>query len=406
MHFYDDGLFVGQFGEASPGHSCYEGVLPGFAGNGHCPTLTKTQTGDYYVWVNDESGHGPQRWHLVNARNVREQTGVAALGGTFALTGPPASFPTDVAGVSGNGAAFLSWNSVSNAALYNIYYSSINGGPHTSFVGSTAATKYVVQGLTNGTDYYFAIFAVIDGAQGIASEQAEVRPFDTNQAVVCSGSMSEGGQATPIVEISSAALTSGQPGWVGSEHLAGVLSLGELCYYGYGDLTKKSIGGRGYCLFDWGGPGSNVIHLPTSFTVKPGLGWADLAYLKRQFKVDSVLGTNAGLVANPVGTFEIGVNDDNYHFLTVASPAKFNDPRKFTLGITSTNGTSAQYSVNELHGNSRLFQFLFKGNVTLRADGTGGGLAIIQAIFLDDAPGNNFSRPSPPTGLRSEGTVP
>ena len=98
MHFYDDGLFVGQFGEASPGHSAYEGALPGFAGNGHCPNLVKTTTGDYYLWVNDESDHGPQRWHFVNARNIREQIGIGALGGTITLSNQTYDFPSGVTG--------------------------------------------------------------------------------------------------------------------------------------------------------------------------------------------------------------------------------------------------------------------------------------------------------------------
>jgi len=42
--------------------------------------------------------------------------------------------------------------------------------------------------------------------------------------------------------------------------------------------------------------------------------------------------------------------------------------------------------VNEYPGYSHVFQFKFRGNVTLTADATGGSDAIVQSIFLDDAP--------------------
>jgi hypothetical protein len=80
------------------------------------------------------------------------------------------------------------------------------------------------------------------------------------------------------------------------------------------------------------------------------------------------------------------VTDTNYHFLTVVSPAQFNNPRQFTMRLTSTNNTSASFAVNESPGLSHTFQFLFRGNVTLYADGTGGNDAIVQALFLDNAP--------------------
>jgi len=97
------------------------------------------------------------------------------------------------------------------------------------------------------------------------------------------------------------------------------------------------------------------------------------------------LGDNYGLIANPVGSINIAVNDSNYHYLTVISPSKFNDARQFAMRLTSTNNTSAVFTVNEYPGYSHVFQFKFKGNVTLWADASGGSDAIVQALFLDDA---------------------
>ena len=285
MHFYDDGLFVGQFGEASPGHTAYEGALPGFAGNGQCPNLVKTASGDYYLWVNDESDHGPQRWHLVNARNIREQIGSGPLGGTITLTNQNYGFPSGVSGKSGNQTAELWWLPVSGATSYNIYYSLMNGGPYSTYAGSTINTNYVAGGLGNGQRYYFAVTAVLAAAEGIPSEQVAVTPFDTSQYVLCAGSTSEGGKYSTNVEVSSNTPSSGQPGYIGEEHQTGVLNLRESEYYGYGNLENETVGAGGYLLLDWQGTGTRLTNLPASLTVAyvPVFVWKGLADLARQF---------------------------------------------------------------------------------------------------------------------------
>ena len=87
MHFYDNGLFVGQFGV--PGRT-YEGfhppgeVVAGFAGNSFSPELVSVN-GELYMWVNDESAHGPQRWHLIGTKNIAELSGSGNLGSSVTL---------------------------------------------------------------------------------------------------------------------------------------------------------------------------------------------------------------------------------------------------------------------------------------------------------------------------------
>lgn len=392
MHFYDDGLFVGQFGEASPGHNAYEGAFTGFAGNGLSPNLVKTATGDYYLWVNDESDHGPQRWHLVNARNIREQIGSGTNGGTITLTNQEYGFPTGVAGRGGNQSAELWWLPVPGAASYNIYYSLMNGGPYNIPAGSTTNLDYVTGGLANGQTYYFAVTAVQGGGEGIPSEQAAITPFDTSQSVLCAGSMSEGGQYTTDIEVSSTAPYLGQPSYIGDEHATGVLNLRELDYYGFGNLQNETVGTRGYLLLDWHGYNSRLTNIPGLFTVTwdtPN-NWYGTNELWRQYRIDNGApwGSNYGYgwATKLRASISIGVGDTNYHYLTVVSPAFYEDPRVFTLQLTSTNGASAEYNVNETNGCSHVFQYLFRGDVTLSADasGAGGANAIVQALFLDN----------------------
>ena len=396
MHFYDDGLFIGQFGEASNGHPAQGGAVPGFAGNAFGWQFVKTLTGDYYLWQNDESAHGVQRWHFINARNIREQVGAGTLGTTIRLTNQECGFPVGLVAANSNRSATLSWQQVRGATSYNIYYSLINGGPYSVLAANTTNIQFLLTGLTNGHTYYCAVTAISASGEGIPSEQVELNPFDTSQVVLCVGSLAESGQWTPVIDVSSNAVSSNQPSFLGSEHLTGVLTPSDLAYYGYGALMNKTIGVQGYLLYDWGGAGTNLTNLSPSLTVTMGSGWVNLPYLSRQYRVNGILGTNWGLSANPVGTINIAVNDANFHFLTVVSPAISSNARDFTLGITSTNGTSAQYAVNEPYGCTHTFQFLFKGNITLQANATGGNWAIVQGLFLDGSPFYNLL---PPNGL-------
>jgi hypothetical protein len=145
------------------------------------------------------------------------------------------------------------------------------------------------------------------------------------------------------------------------------------------------VGTKGYVLYDWGGFGAHVVNLDSNFTITPGAGWSDVDYLERRYRLDTALGQNYGLSANPIGSIAISVADTNFHYLTVISPSRFNNPRHFTMRLTSTNNTSAIFTVNEYPGYSHVFQFLFRGNVTLWADATGGAEANVQALFFDDA---------------------
>jgi hypothetical protein len=80
MHFYDDGLFIGQFGVQStrPGAA-------GLSGNAFSPTLVRVDD-KLYLYHNDESGQGGiHRWRLDGWNEVRELVGSGRPGGDIAL---------------------------------------------------------------------------------------------------------------------------------------------------------------------------------------------------------------------------------------------------------------------------------------------------------------------------------
>jgi hypothetical protein len=117
--------------------------------------------------------------------------------------------------------------------------------------------------------------------------------------------------------------------------------------------------------------------------------------MERQYLVDGVLGLNYGWASAPLGSINIGVSDTNFHYLTVVSPAQYADPRVFNMRLASTNGASAVFNVNEITGYSHVFQYIFRGDVALWADATGGTNAIVQALFLDDAPATYSAATAP-----------
>ncbi len=80
MHFYDNGLFIGQFGQPST----RPGTL-GLSGNAFSPTLVRS--GDkLFLYHNDESAHGGvHRWRIEGWNEVQELRGSGGAGSSIVL---------------------------------------------------------------------------------------------------------------------------------------------------------------------------------------------------------------------------------------------------------------------------------------------------------------------------------
>ncbi len=88
---------------------------------------------------------------------------------------PPPIAPILLTVNPGNIEATLSWSSVNNAASYNIYNSTVSGGPYT-LVGFTTSTNDVITGLTDGTTYYFVVTSVNNSGESQYSNEMSVMP--------------------------------------------------------------------------------------------------------------------------------------------------------------------------------------------------------------------------------------
>jgi hypothetical protein len=379
MHFYDNGLVVGQFGETTVGHTASDGVLAGSAGNGVSPTMV-VQNGETYIWVNDEGGHGPMRWHLVGLNGIQEAIGTGALNSTITLTNPTPAFPTQVSATAGNAQLQVNWAAAPKAASYTVKYASLPGGPYTVAASGLTTNRYTISGLVNETNYYVVVDAQPASGVAISSDEVMAIPHDPTIPVQLLGNTTSNYME---LLVNSTAPATSQP----------ALRITQPMHYSADKMLLDGVGSKGYVLYNWGGVsipdklrGADQTNVRAPFTVTKGSGWRNDNYVKVLFKVDNVAGSDYSLYSNSVGTINITVSDNNWHYLTAFSPARFADNRtcKFTLTPQGQNAPAATYYINDSPGKNHILQFRFKGNVTLTVDSKNGDVGTLQALFLDD----------------------
>jgi hypothetical protein len=384
MHFYDNGLVVGQFGETTVGRVASEGVLAGSAGNGLSPFLL-TQNGETYLWSNDEGGHGPIRWHLVGANSIQEATGSGSLNSLITLTNTSATaaFPTQVTATAGNAKLQLAWSPVAGATSYTVRYSQTSGGPYTTAASGLTATNFTLSNLLNGTNYYLLVDAKQTNGSSASSDEVTTTPYDPSVVVHFAGATTS--NYTELT-VNSAAVTNGKP----------ALQVSQPLRYSADKLQLDAVGSGGYIIYNWGGvtvpdklKGFDKVNLPSTTTItKSTTGWRNDNYVKLTFKVDGAAGSDYSLYSNPSGRLDISVNDDNWHYLTAFCPVRFDEARDCRLILTPKGKTSpaATYIIKEALGKNHIVQFRFKGDVSLTMNNQGGQGGTIQAIFLDNDP--------------------
>lgn len=433
FNYYDNGLFLGQFGESGIGYTPGFATT-GFAGNNLGPAMTSTN-GEIYCYENDESGYGIQRWHLINAGTIRELTNSFTLNGSVTLTAPAITFPVAPTSISSNSAVQIYWKSVPSAAFYKVYYSTNNGGPY-QMSQVASGTNSIISGLSNGTNYYFRVTATVGGTEGTPSEQVKAQPFNDSTNVIAVGSQlsmlslnnfnmfvpSYGTwNGNPVISIDSNAPALGNPALIGTTHLANTLTSQDEENYGYGILPHAKIGRRGYVLFDWGGSGVNVTNIPSGFTVSTISGWSDYSLLQRVIFINGISNVVSGgsphyswgYRPNPTGSVIVNSADSNYHIYTAVCPAPSVGSNSYTMTATSASGGSASFVVNDAlaaqpvtsANQSRIFQFKAKGNITFSMTGGSAGLGGFTGLFFDDTTNTFLPTDLPSLVLTNYGAV-
>jgi titin len=102
----------------------------------------------------------------------------------------PLGTPTGISATGGNALANVSWQAVSGATEYHIYYSPSSGVTlfdNRVSVSGAAAVSGTVSSLTNGTTWYFRVQAANDGGEGDLSAEVSATPLGTPVITVAEG---------------------------------------------------------------------------------------------------------------------------------------------------------------------------------------------------------------------------
>jgi hypothetical protein len=153
-------------------------------------SLTATRNSTYEI---PNAGSLGVEWftglNAFSSRILAAQTGTALQGYNTTLGTPPAS-PGNVQALAGNGNVQLSWNTVSDATGYPVYYATTPGNcgtiAHYTYLTTITGLSYIHGGLTNGQTYYYCVGATGSGGTTFASE-VNATPTNSAGSIILSG---------------------------------------------------------------------------------------------------------------------------------------------------------------------------------------------------------------------------
>ena len=121
--------------------------------------------------------NGTTYYYVVTAVNSNGESNESIQVSVTPSAIPSQATPTGVTVAAGDGQVTLSWNTVSDATSYNIYWSTMSGVTKTTGTKiSNVTSPYTHTGLTNGTTYYYVVTAVNSNGESNESIQVSVTP--------------------------------------------------------------------------------------------------------------------------------------------------------------------------------------------------------------------------------------
>ena len=135
--------------------------------------------------------NGASYYYVVTGVNILGESGESSE--ASATPGTVPSAPTGVGAAAGDGQVSISWNVVSGATTYNIYWSATSGvNKATGTKISNVTSPYTHTGLTNGTTYYYVVTAVNSTGESGVSSQVSGTPVSSVDRWVPTGALIQG----------------------------------------------------------------------------------------------------------------------------------------------------------------------------------------------------------------------
>ncbi|HJV35201.1 fibronectin type III domain-containing protein [Geomonas sp.] len=143
-------------------------------------TASGAKTGDAVTVYSFDSTNNTWTFagtYIVDANgNVSPIVTHLSIWGVFKTATPPPVQPTGLTATAGDSQVTVSWNSVTGASSYNIYYGTAAGVTTAATKVSSSATSQLVTGLTDGTTYYFVVTALSANGESITSSEVSATP--------------------------------------------------------------------------------------------------------------------------------------------------------------------------------------------------------------------------------------
>jgi fibronectin type 3 domain-containing protein len=159
---------------ASSGAASYYLKRSTTSGSGYAQIATPTAAN----YTDTGLTNGTNYYYVVSAYNSAGQSShspeVSAT--PVAPAGPPAA-PANLQATAGNAQVTLTWSASAGATSYNVKRSTTTGGPYAT-LSSPTVTNFTDTGLTNGTTYYYVVFALNSAGESGNSAQASASPVN------------------------------------------------------------------------------------------------------------------------------------------------------------------------------------------------------------------------------------
>jgi len=147
------------------GYAIYRGAVKVAAVNGSTFSDTGLAAGTAYTYTVKAVDSAMNYSLESNSSSATTQPGIP-------------SSPAGIVATAGDGQATISWNAVSGATSYNLYWSTSSGVTKNSGTKVTGVTSpYTHSGRTNGATYYYVVTAVNSSGEGVESAQASAKPM-------------------------------------------------------------------------------------------------------------------------------------------------------------------------------------------------------------------------------------